>query len=493
MKCNCIKCNRMKRSRTKYKTGGKNVIGGNVIGGKNVIGGNVIGGNVIGSGSYGCVFKPALTCKGKTAKNNKNKVSKLMVKKYALVEYKEIMKFKKILKKIPRYKDYFFVDNITKCVPENISLSDLQNYETKCDALKNSSITKETINQNINDLLALNIPDGGIDLDDYMYKITYDKLEQLNNLLIDLLLYGIIPMNNLGVYHCDIKGSNVLIKKDKTRLIDWGISTEYHPEKDDSIPKILQNGPFQFNAPFASILFNSVFSEKYSEFLKTHHNISAEVLRPFIIDYIYIWTKHAGLGHYNFINNMFQTLFQNDLNHATSGEYVKDAIEFNFTNHYIINYLIEILIKYTQNQQFQLLRYFNEVYIKIVDIWGFLMCYYNIISVLYKNYNHLNKSELELFEALKQVYIEYLFTPRVTPIHIQKLTVDLKKLNVLFNACFKNSNTSTTFTDTKSIIHSVLSVDKSIGAKSRKLRPKQRGQSIKRKNTLEKTHLSKYI
>jgi hypothetical protein len=199
---------------------------------------------------------------------------------------------------------------------------------------------------------------------------------------------------------------------------------------------------------------------------------------------------------------MFQTLFQHDLNNSTSAEYVKDSIEFSFTNHYIINYLIEILIKYTKNREFQLLKYFNEVYIKIVDIWGFLMCYYNITSVLYKNYENLNKSELELFDALKQIYIEYLFKPRVSPIPIEKLTSDLKRLNVLFDACFKNSNTSTTFTDKKSIIHSVLSIDKSMGKsmmgkrKSRKQKVVQFSrQSRKLKVSLgynQKTHLSKY-
>ena len=131
------------------------------------------------------------------------------------------------------------------------------------------------------------------------------------------------------------------------------------------------------------------------------------------------------------------------------------------------------------------------------------MCYYNIISVLYRNYNNLNKSELELFGALKQIYIEYLFTPRVTPIPIEKLTSDLKKLNVLFNACFKNSNTSTTFNDKKSIVRSALSINKSIVKqnlmKSRKQymqSRKQRTQSRKLKISPmyhQNTHLSKYI
>ena len=39
-----------------------------------------IGGKVIASGGYGCVFNPALRCKGKN--RVKNKISKLMTKKH---------------------------------------------------------------------------------------------------------------------------------------------------------------------------------------------------------------------------------------------------------------------------------------------------------------------------------------------------------------------------------------------------------------------------
>ena len=51
------------------------------------------GGNVINSGGYGCIFKPALKCKGKP--RDKRKISKLMLTRHSEEEYKFIMKYKK--------------------------------------------------------------------------------------------------------------------------------------------------------------------------------------------------------------------------------------------------------------------------------------------------------------------------------------------------------------------------------------------------------------
>ena len=48
------------------------------------------GGEVIESGGFGCLMKPAIKCNDSTddRKKNRNRVSKIMLKKYANQEYK---------------------------------------------------------------------------------------------------------------------------------------------------------------------------------------------------------------------------------------------------------------------------------------------------------------------------------------------------------------------------------------------------------------------
>ena len=55
---------------------------------------NIKGGKVIASGGFGCVFSPALKCKGAKIRRGKNSISKLLTKKHALSEYNEIKEFK---------------------------------------------------------------------------------------------------------------------------------------------------------------------------------------------------------------------------------------------------------------------------------------------------------------------------------------------------------------------------------------------------------------
>ena len=66
---------------------------------------NSKGGKVIASGGFGCVFNPALRCKG-TTKREKGKITKLMTKKNAMKEYEEINGIKKKLDDIKNYQDY---------------------------------------------------------------------------------------------------------------------------------------------------------------------------------------------------------------------------------------------------------------------------------------------------------------------------------------------------------------------------------------------------
>lgn len=146
-------------------------------------------------------------------------------------------------------------------------------------------------------VLALNMPNGGIDIDSFLEKDpSNDVLLQLNNSLIQLLSKGIVPMNKLHVYHCDIKDSNVLLEENNermyTRLIDWGLSTKYNGEH--RIPDILTRRPFQFNVPFSIILFTSEFIEYYNEFLKKHDTPDYFMIREFVINYIFAWINIRG-------------------------------------------------------------------------------------------------------------------------------------------------------------------------------------------------------
>lgn len=100
----------------------------------------------------------------------------------------------------------------------------------------------------------------------------------------------------------------------KTRLIDWGLSTEYTPFKDEPFPKTWKNRPLQFNVPFSVIIFTDMFVEKYSTFLADGGDYQEdEELRPFVLEYVTEWMKERGAGHYKFINEIMFILFSNNL------------------------------------------------------------------------------------------------------------------------------------------------------------------------------------
>jgi len=396
-----------------------------------------IGGSALASGGFGCVFSPSLKCEGK--KRDKNKISKLMIEKYAYKEYDEIKLIRLKLKTIKNYEDFFLVNDIQLCKPAKLTEEDLKNYNKKCTALPKNKITKKNINRSLNKLMTLNIPNGGIPVDDYIYKkgSFYDLL-QINVSLINLLQNGIIKMNNKNVYHCDIKDANVLVKHNglrlQTRLIDWGLSTEYTPFKNEPFPKTWRNRPLQFNSPFSVIIFTDYFVEKYTKYIQNGGTLTKENLKPFVIDYIYFWIKKRGAGHYKFINEIMYILFSNDLKNIDD-DVKKQIIENEFTLSYITNYIVEILINFTffkKDGSLNLRSYLDNVFIKIVDITGFIVTYFSMLEILFNNYANLNVTQQNIFNLLKSIFVNYLYTPRIEPINVDELVNEFQKLNYLF-------------------------------------------------------------
>jgi serine/threonine protein kinase len=408
---------------------------------------SIKGGKVIASGGFGCVFSPALKCKGKT-KREKNKISKLLTKKHATSEYQEIIDIKEKLDSIPNYKDYFVIYDINLCEPAPLTKSDLEKFKSECSALPKNDIEKKNINEKLDEILSLNIPNGGIAIDDFIYKNgSLSIVKKLNKSLINLLKNGIIPMNKKNVYHSDIKDSNILADDKsnelKTRLIDWGLTTEYTPFINAPFPKSWRNRPFQFNVPFSIIIFSDAFVQKYSNYLKDGGKKDKTHLKPFVIDFISFWMKERGPGHYKFINEIMYMLFSKNLTNM-SEESLKIIIETEFTMSYITDYIIEVLINFTEFRKdgtLNLRKYLDNIFIENIDIWGFCSAYFPFLEILFNNYDKLNEIEMNLFNIIKSIFVK-VYTTRVEKININEIIEKLEMIDKLLSQNINESSDS---------------------------------------------------
>jgi hypothetical protein len=451
-----------KKKRNKNVVGkdvvGKDVVGKDVVG-KDIVGKDVVGGKALTSGGFGCLFKPALKCKNTLnydkLQGTQKMVTKLMTKRHAKDEYMQITKFKSILDHIPNYRKYFLVDGFSICEPAELSVEDLEEFDDNCSALKKKHFKQKNINQNLNKILALNMPDGGIDVDDYILNDANktnlaETYYTINNSLVDLLVNGIVPMNQANLYHCDVKGSNILVSKEEdeqegttlnTRLIDWGLSINKKDTAKNSIPDKLERRPFQFNVPFSVILFNKKFIEKYDRFLKRHQSIDFFAIREFVINYIFYWNKIRGSGHLKTINSIMKRLTYDELPAIENRKVKNHVIEYDFTYYYIVEYISNILFKYTVDGKLKLLDYFNNVFLKNIDIWGLTMIYMVFLDNLYKinqdenqdeNQNQtLNIYQMKFIDKIKYIIIHFLFENSTEIIDINKLAGELQSLNDL--------------------------------------------------------------
>lgn len=394
----------------------------------------MFGGSVIASGGFGCIFKPSIKCGNNSSKDDS--ISKLMLNKYAKHEYNEIQKYKKMLRNIPNYSDYFLVEGFSLCKPKELNKQDLTDFNEKCSALTKKNYSETNVNSQIDALMSLNMPYGGVDIDDFIEKTDFSisKMKLLNQTLIQLLKKGILPMNEQHVYHCDLKDSNILVsdKKEqlKTRIIDWGLSTTYHNEK--KIPSVLTHRPFQYNIPYSNILFNSEFTKLCTKFLKNNPNPSYLDVRSFVINYVLFWINERGIGHLKKMNTIFTILFENDLINIDT-TYKNELIEFNYTLHYIFEYLSQIIYKYIENGKLNLHDYFVNVFLKNIDVWGFTTCYFSLVDfVIDKNNGKIKPNQLKLLNKVKEAYI-LLIESSDKPVDTEKLISILEGINPLLN------------------------------------------------------------
>ena len=392
---------------------------------------NMKGSGSIGSGGYGCVFLPALKCDNDDDNTNADidnmdprtkYVTKLLTNKHAETEFALIRKFDKRLRSIPDYANYFLVANVAKCRPGPLTKRDMHAYDKQCKPLIKKNITRKNINRSLHKVTSILIPYGGDTVDDFClaHANDYPAMEGILSSLQDLLIRGILPMNGLGLFHGDIKSSNIMFYHGKSKLIDWGLAfdmTTFGSKNiKNSVDRMATYRPFQFNLPPSCILFNDEFSDAVNAFLLTqepNQKPSRDDIVAFAAGFIGDWNQIRGEGSISIMNTIYGKLVpyassKFDIPYAgneRSGAYMgrDDAVPA-FAVHYIAN----ILEKYIRGGEFYLEEYYHQEYLKNLDIWGFVISFTVLFNLLSSNSATLNASENNSLASLCKLFIHVL-------------------------------------------------------------------------------------
>jgi len=374
------------------------------------------GGVAVASGTYGCVFRPPLHCENSSQTYDASKyVSKLMKKKDVYEEVDEVRRIKnRLLSSVSReYIDKYFIlakdedtckinlNSFNKRGKENIA--DLKTGEMggthDCGGIYSSA---SYVKKNPSKYEILNMIDGGSDLSVYLKKevLTVASFNKLNDSLIDLFENGLAKMNSLGIYHCDLKDLN-MVYKDRVRIIDWGLASRL------DVPFTKENFPMNeqaiqiydqmyYGIPFTNTFLYNKFEhitkkydtiDKYKAYLKQTYDKTS-------INYL------ATLNSYN-----------NRVN--KSGKSLIDII---------IDNQAAVVYSGMSKEDF-----FNFVFFKNADIFGFLQIYINI------SYNLQNTKDATLKivdDNIKLLINKYILSANyaLKPYSISEIVTDLKNL-----------------------------------------------------------------
>lgn len=348
-------------------------------------------GKAIKSGSFGCVFSPELLCEG--AKNrNPNNISKLLTVKNAKEEMLEIDKVKNALSNLTEsQKQYFSVFNVTECAAEFITdPSDFENVTEKCSYIIDETSLDE-FNDYIDNYKLINMPNYGIDLSELVQNIQKPSdLIMINNLVSDLVLKAVVPMNKLNVLHRDVKDVNIMYNKKNLVLIDWGFCAIGENKK--KLPTSISDDykPLMFNTPYSSLLLrckNNRDNFSFADWFKTNVTQNNDDVKKTIIQYFYnvyypAWSKNES-DHFNWININIPKVFNK---YSFPSEIINlNKLTNNIALTLIINYLMTILssdLYVDKKYNFNVKNFYFNNYLSNCDIWGTCTVFFFIILKL---------------------------------------------------------------------------------------------------------------
>ena len=367
------------------------------------------------AGAQGCVFAPSLKCKNRPRNMNDGNISKLGYKAGSESEMREQEKIMSYVKKIRNYERYFSME-ASSCEPDTLSPPDLEGFNETCINFNKDDINASNINRNLDKLRAINMPHLGQDLKVWMEKSPLDarRLRQLNDRISELLVHAIIPMNQLGVMHNDLKSENLMMDKTETnvRVIDWGLAGIATPNQP--IPEHhFMNNPVTFNRPFSTM----IISRDIDALMPA--KFGPEQLNPFVHGLYAEYREMAPTGH-DYLTYVFKSMFK--LNTETATLVLNATIE---------KYNAEILYHFTNpaRRKFMLHEYFNKVYRFNTDVWGTMSVFYNIFMLPRDHFIMPDSTYAAMLQQYRALFRTIVFVNGHKRMNVQRIVQHLRTIN----------------------------------------------------------------
>ena len=374
---------------------------------------NSKGGKAIRAGSFGCVFRPALKCKGFN-KNEAGYISKLISKEDALEEMENIKKFSNILYSIPDNKNFFIPNSdeqFFQCNLDMIDKSNLENSNICTNFFGKESFSQEQalkwIKSNKNYLTIIQQPDGGQDFFNYITDeiiMNDDETKKIIYILINLMINGIKIMNDEGLIHMDIKPDNLVMKDDIIRIIDWGISMNINIMSFDDIKKHIRFYGIRPHNPISNMLFDDNLLRYFIPIKSDKKLIDKSSIKDLL-------NEHLNTNIMQFFKriDLFQTKSGQQLlyniNFLTKED---DNVKENFQDIITImtNYYLKIIDTYYKVNDLKIEldteNFFNEVFRYNIDIYSI---FYTFIIMM-----RTNKIDKKYVPKLKEICYKYMYS-----------------------------------------------------------------------------------
>ena len=355
-----------------------------------------VAGKAIAAGGYGCVFRPPLKCADDQALiDSRPYVTKLMSKHLAWDEMREVNTFLPIIKTIPNYKNYFLLDGIfLSDTFDPLSDEDKINFDIKCANFQHADITADNVNDRLDELSAIYIPDGGKTVSSIMkFSARFHKNDKIREEfgfvvkgLIKTLTGAIVPLNKKNIIHNDLKGGNMLFEDDglsaapNIKLIDWGLAMKISKDYD-----INRWAPLQYNAPFSIILLTThtiflVDDIAPRRFINNEINL---IDIKTIADELINNSQQENEGHMRYITAIFDKIVEPPFNNL--GISIKESFVLEYITDVLSNFLRLVKKEGKKYYTFDKTKYFNEVYRHNCDIYGMLSCFVDYIMSVPSN------------------------------------------------------------------------------------------------------------